>query len=77
MMVLLKMMIIWSIAQELASKSDPTLGPETASAIGQGTKVVSSALNVVDGPSLLMMIVVAMMILFFFTTTRLYFSREK
>ena len=30
MMVLLKMMIIWSIAQELAHQSDPTLGPETA-----------------------------------------------
>ena len=76
-MVLLKMMIIWSIAQELANPSDPTLGPETASVIGQGTKVVSSALNVVDGPSLLMMVVVAMMILFFFTTIRLFFSREK
>ena len=76
MMVLLKMMIIWSVAQELASKSDPTLG-RAASAIGQVTKVVSSAVNVVDGPNLLMMIVVAMMILFFFTTTRLYFSREK
>ena len=76
-LVEIKKMILWSVAQELSSKSDPTLGPETASAIGQGTKVVSSALNVVDGPSLLMMIVVAMIILFFFTTTRLYFSREK
>ena len=34
-MVLLKMMIIWSNAQELAHQSDPTLGPETASARGQ------------------------------------------
>ena len=76
-LVEIKKMILWSVAQELSSKSDPTLGPETASAIGQGKKVVSSAVNVVDGPSLLMMIVVAMMILFFFTTTRLYFSREK
>ena len=70
-------MIVWSIAQEFSSKSDPTLGPAAASAIGQVTMVVSSAVNVLDGPSLLMMIVVAMMILFFFTTTRLYFSREK
>ena len=75
-LVEMKMMIIWSVAQELASKSDPTLG-RAASAIGQVTKVVSSAVNVLDGPSLLMMIVVAMMILFFFTTTRLYFIREK
>ena len=75
-LVEMKMMIIWSIAQELASKSDPTLG-RAASAIGQVTKVVSSAVNVVDGPSLLMMIVVAMMILFFFTTTRLFFFSRK
>ena len=75
-LVEIKKMILWSVAQELSSKSDPTLG-RAASAIGQVTKVVSSAVNVLDGPSLLMMIVVAMMILFFFTTTRLYFIREK
>ena len=74
-LVEIKKMILWSVAQELSSKSDP-LG-RASSAIGQVTKVVSSAVNVVDGPSLLMMIVVAMIILFFFTTTRLYFSREK
>ena len=75
MMALVKLKI-WSVAQELSSKSDPTLG-RASSAIGQVTKVVSSAVNVVDGPSLLMMIVVAMMILFFFTTTRLLFFSRK
>ena len=39
-LVEIKKMILWSVAQELLSKSGPTLDLETASVIGQDTKMV-------------------------------------